>query len=465
MNGNYDSKPNGKTYMTKAIVALVGRPNVGKSTLFNRITRTKDALVDDMPGVTRDRNYGEVVWNDTAFTLIDTGGFAQEDEHAFAGSIRIQVEQAVEESDAVILALDGKAGLSPYDSDIISMLRSSQKPVFYAINKIDGFGHEGRLADFYSLGIENPYAISAAHGYGITDLLDDLVKTLPQAEPEPASDMIKIAVVGRPNVGKSSLINRILGEERMLVSDIPGTTRDAIDTVCTVKGKSYLLIDTAGIRRKGRVSERIEKFSIIKALKGLDRCDVAIMVIDASEGVTDQDISVAGYAYNRGCGCIFLLNKSDMIEKEGKKAEKRLHEQLRDSAKFLNFAPSLIVSALTGFKIPKIFPMIDEVYGQYSTRIGTGPLNRILRAAIEKNEPPLHKGKRLKFYYATQISEKPPTFVLFVNYPEAVHFSYQRYLSNNIREGIGLDKTPLRLIFRLRTGKIEFGKKSHNEKK
>jgi GTPase len=253
-----------------------------------------------------------------------------------------------------------------------------------------------------------------------------------------------------------------LGQERMLVSDIPGTTRDAIDTVCTVKGKSYLLIDTAGIRRKSRVSERIEKFSIIKSLKSLDRCDVAIILIDASEGITEQDVSIAGYAYERGCGCIFLLNKWDMLEKEGKKAEKRLFEQLKYSAKFMNFAPVLTVSALTGFKIPKIFPMINEVYRQYSMRIGTGPLNRIVKGATEKNEPSLHKGKRLKFYYATQISEKPPTFVLFVNYPEAVHFSYQRYLSNNIREGIGLDKTPIRLIFRLRTGKIEFGKKKRN---
>ncbi len=449
----------------KSIVALVGRPNVGKSTLFNRLTRRKDVIVDDMPGVTRDRIFGNVEWEDTVFTLVDTGGFAEDSEHEFAGYIRLQVKMAIEEADAVMLILDGKSGLSPFDTDLISLLRSADKPVFYVVNKIDGFEHEHRLADFYALGIEKPYPISSSHGYGIGEMMDDLVKTLPDSEPEASHDMIKIAVVGRPNVGKSSLVNRLLGKERMLVSDIPGTTRDAVDTLCEIRGKSYLLIDTAGIRRKGKVYEKIEKFSIIKSLRSLDRCDIALIMLDASEGITDQDISVAGYAYERGCGCIFLLNKWDAVENNDAKAIKKFYEDLKYAAKFLGFAPALTVSAATGLRISKIFPMIDEVYAQYCTRVGTGQLNRIVEQALERNQMPMHNGRRVKIYYVSQISEKPPTFVLFLNYPDAVHFSYERYLINSIREASGLDKTPIRLIFRQRTGKIEFGKRKQKVKK
>jgi len=442
----------------KPIVAIVGRPNVGKSTFFNRITRSRDAIVSNLPGVTRDRNYSDASWDDVLFTLVDTGGFLSKDQDDFANDIRFQVLQAIEDADVIILLLDGKAGISPYDRDIVEILRTSSKPVFYVVNKIDGLEQESNLYDFYSLGIEKLYPVSAEHRYGVYDFLDNLIRTFPKSSSEQTEDIIKLAVVGRPNVGKSSLINRILGEKRLLVSDIPGTTRDAIDSVCSFNGKSYLLIDTAGIRRKGKVSKKIEKFSIIKALRSLDRCDVALIVLDANEGITEQDINIAGYAFERRCGCIMLLNKWDLVEKDSKTA-KKYYEQLRMESKYLSFAPAITISALTGLRVPKIFTYVDEVYSQYASRVTTGQLNRIIELAIKKNEPSLFRGKRLKFYYATQISEKPPTFVCFVNYPDAVHFSYKRYLINQIREQAKLDKTPVRLIFRQRTGKIEFGKK------
>ncbi|MFH2219307.1 MAG: ribosome biogenesis GTPase Der [Pseudomonadota bacterium] len=436
----------------KPIVAILGRPNVGKSTLFNRITQTRAAIVDDMPGVTRDRHYGDASWGGVEFTLVDTGGFLGEDDDVFADEIHFQIHQAIEDADVVILVLDGIGGISPFDEDILKILRVLRKPVFYTVNKIDGAEQETRLYEFYTLGVDKLYPISAEHRYGISDFLDALVGSLPQALPDEAPEMVKLAVVGRPNVGKSSLINRMLGQKRLLVSEIPGTTRDSIDSVCVMDGKSYLLIDTAGIRRKGKVSKKLEKFSVIKALKSLDRCDVALVVFDADEGVTDQDVHIAGYAFDRGCGIILLLNKWDAVEKDSKTL-KKYTDEVRMAAKFLSFAPVLTISALTGLRIAKIFTITDEVYKQYADRIGTGQLNRILERAIEQTEPPLHRGKRLKFYYITQISTKPPTFVCFVNYPGAVHFSYKRYLLNQIREGIELDKTPIRIIFRQRKGK------------
>jgi GTP-binding protein len=438
----------------KPIVAIIGRPNVGKSTLFNRITRTKDALVDNFPGVTRDRHYGDANWNDVEFTLVDTGGFTAGED--FADEIRFQVHQAIEDADVILLLFDGKGGISPFDKDILSLLRNIDKPIFYAVNKIDGAGQEIYLSEFYQLGLETLYPVSAEHRYGLTDLLDELARVLtglaPDPHDKPDEDMIRLAVVGRPNVGKSSLINRILGQNRLLVSDIPGTTRDAIDSVCTSNGKSYLLVDTAGIRRKGKVSRRLEKFSVIKALKSLDRCDVALIVMDAKEGVTDQDISIAGYAYDRGCGCIMLINKWDLVEKDSKTV-KAYYERLEDRAKFLSFAPAMTISALNGQRVSKIFKLVDEVYDQYVHRISTGQLNKIMEKAIEKNSPSLHRGQRIKFYYAAQISTRPPTIVCFVNYPQAVHFSYKRYLLNQLREESGLDKTPIRMIFRQREGK------------
>jgi GTP-binding protein len=443
----------------KPIVAIVGRPNVGKSTFFNRVTRTRDALVDDFPGVTRDRHYRDASWNNIEFTLVDTGGFTEGEE--FSDGIRFQVQQAIEDADVIILLLDGKEGISPFDRDMVALLRVADKPVFYAVNKIDGAEQEIHVSDFFSLGVEPLYPISAEHRYGIIDFLDALVEGFSaidkDSDQKAAEGSIGLAVVGRPNVGKSSLINRILGQERHLVSDRPGTTRDAIDSFYQVDGKAYLLIDTAGIRRKGKVTQKIEKFSIIKALRSLDRCDVALIVLDANEGIAEQDISIAGYAFERGCGCIFLLNKWDLLEKDTHTAKQYLDE-LRMQAKFLAFAPAMTISALTGLRVVKIFKMVDDVYHQYVQRIGTGQLNRILETSIAKNPPPLYRGKPIKFYYSTQVTTKPPTFVCFVNYPQAVHFSYKRFLINQIREQAGLDKTPIRILFRQRENRKPKGR-------
>lgn len=447
----------------KPVVAIVGRPNVGKSTLFNRITRTRDALVDNVPGVTRDRHYGQAQWDEHAFVLVDTGGFISDDDDDFAVDIRFQVEQAIAEASAVILLLDAKSGLSPFDRDVIDLLRKADQPVYFAVNKIDGPEKEDLLHDFFNLGLDRLYPVSAEHGYGIKDLLDALTARLPTGTAEPEDQCIRVALIGRPNVGKSSLINRLVGQQRLVVSSVPGTTRDAVDTLCQKGGRSYLLIDTAGIRRKAKVRDKIEKFSIIKALKSLERCDVALIVLDADQGLSEQDIKVAGYAHERGCGTIWVVNKWDLVEK-GEAVRKRFERHLKETARYLTYAPVITVSALTGLRINKVFQLINGVYGQYATRITTGQINRIISDATERNEPSLHKGRRLKFYYTTQVSSKPPTFVSFVNYPQAVHFSYHRYLLNQIRQETGLDKTPLRLIFRQRSGKIDFTKKKKQKR-
>ena len=440
----------------KPIIAIVGRPNVGKSTLFNRITRSRTALVDNHPGVTRDRQYADAIWDDVEFTLVDTGGFIEKDEDDFAQQIRFQIDQAIEDADVILLVLDGKTGVSPYDKDIIDLLRSGGRPTFYAVNKIDGEEQELNLYDFYDLGIDKLYPVSAEHGYGVPDFLDDMIadlsKLVSDSSVEKAGEIIKIAVVGKPNGGKSSLINRILGKARVLVSDTPGTTRDAIDSLCKINKKPYLLIDTAGIRRKGRVSKKLEKFSILKALKSLERCDVALVVIDAAAGITEQDIKVAGYAFERKCGLILLLNKWDLVLKDSNTV-KTYYDQLKMEGKYISFAPAMTISAKTGLRVSKIFHLVDEVYDQFVTRIGTGTLNRIVEQATGKTQPSLYRGNRIKLYYATQTSSKPPTFVCFANYPEGIHFSYKRYLINQIREQAGLDKTPLRMIFRKRQGR------------
>ena len=439
----------------KPMVAIVGRPNVGKSTFFNQVTRSRDALVDDFPGVTRDRIYGDALWNDIPFTLVDTGGFSGQPDDAFADAIRHQVFEAMEAADAIIMLMDGRQGLSPYDRDIVDALRDQPKPVFFAVNKIDGPEQEALLAEFFALGLAHLFPLSAEHRFGLSDLLDRLVANF-KPHAETPRDEIRLAVVGRPNVGKSSLLNRLAGAERHLVSDIPGTTRDAVDSLIKRDGRHYRLIDTAGIRRKGKVTRKLEKFSILKALRSLDRCDVALIIIDAAEGVTDQDISVAGYAHERGCGCVFLLNKWDLVAKD-QHSVRRFTQELRTAAKFLAFAPVLTISALTGQRVQRIFKLVDAVHAQYTTRLNTGRINRILEQALADNEPSLHRGRRIKFFYATQAASRPPTFVMFVNYPEAVHFSYQRYLVNRLREGAGLHDTPIRLLLRPRAGRRDIG--------
>ncbi|MDY6905682.1 MAG: ribosome biogenesis GTPase Der [Thermodesulfobacteriota bacterium] len=439
----------------KPIVAIVGRPNVGKSTLFNRLTRTRDAIVDDQPGVTRDRHYGDAKWDGVEFTVVDTGGFMSDDDDRFMGQIRFQITQAVNEADAVMLVLDGKNGISPFDREIMAFLQNASTPVFYLVNKIDAPEQEPDMYEFYSLGVEALYPVSGAHGYGVRTFLDDLVAALPDQPPAPGEDAIQVAVVGKPNVGKSTLINRILGEERMIVSEVPGTTRDSTDTLCEIDGRTYRLIDTAGLRRKSRVKVQVESFSAVKTLKSLDRCDIALILIDAEQGVTEQDVTIAGYAYERACGCVFLINKWDIAKANGKKA-KTYYDDLQYFAKFLGFAPAMTVSAKTGYRVKKMFSLIDSVYDQYAFSLRTGELNNIIERATHYHEPPFHKGRRLKFNYATQISSCPPTFVCFVNYPDAVHFSYKRYLINEIRREAGLDKTPVRLIFREKTGRKDY---------
>lgn len=450
----------------KPMVALVGRPNVGKSTLFNRLIRDRQALVDDMPGVTRDRHYGEARWDDKAFTVIDTGGFLTGDDDYFAAQIRDQLAVAVAQANVLVLILDGRAGLSPYDHDLAAMLRKSGKPIFYVVNKIENQRQLDDLGDFYALGIESIYPVSAEHGIGVADLLDDLVAGLPDAvEPDMEDDKtVRIAIVGRPNVGKSSLANQLFGEPRVVVNEKAGTTRDAIELEVFRKGRRFVLVDTAGIRRKGKVTEKLEKFSILKSLKSLENCHVALILIDAAEGITDQDITIAGYAEKKGCGAIFLLNKWDQVDKQ-EKGEKAYITELRQMAKFLSYAPAMTISALTGQRCHRILDMAAKVYEEYGFRINTGTLNRIIADAVQREEPSLHKGRRLKFFYATQVATRPPCFVCFVNYPRAVHFSYERYLLNQLRQMIPLNLTPIRLFFREKTGRMDFSGKTREKER
>ncbi len=438
-----------------SLVAIVGRPNVGKSTLFNRLVGFNKAIVDDQPGVTRDRNYAQVTLEGKPVTLVDTGGFDSDQEDGIMARVREQAVAALEEADLTVFLLDGKQGLNPHDYDLLDLLRRSGRPFVLAVNKIDSPEKEDALSDFFALGIEHTLPLSAAHGYGLRDFVEHVAAMLPEtADVYEDRDVARVAIIGRPNVGKSSLINKIIGEERSVVSDTPGTTRDPVDVEITRNGRHYLFVDTAGIRRKGKVSMKLEKFSVIRALKSLDKCDVALLLIDSLEGLTDQDAHVAGYAVERGRGLIIVFNKWDLV-KDKKNELKRIKDQIDLKMSFLNFAPYVTLSALTGMRVQRVFSMVDDVYAQYNLRVGTGQVNKVLQEAVEAHTPPYVGSHRLKFYYATQVSSKPPTFVLFANRPDKVHFSYERYLNNSFRKAFGLDKIPIRLVIRPRNKKVE----------
>ena len=441
----------------KPLIAIIGRPNVGKSTLFNRLSERKKAIAIDQPGATRDRNYAEASWNGRAFTVVDTGGFEPISTETILMQMREQTRLAMEQADIIIFLMDGRDGLTPSDEEIVRRLRSYNKPVFYAVNKIDGPRHDENVFEFYRLGIEPLYTISAEHGRGVDELMDAVTAGIPVTESPgeegreeaQGEEPIRIAVVGRPNVGKSSLVNKILGYERTIVNPLPGTTRDAIDTPFERGGRRYVLVDTAGIRRKSRISQNLEKYSVIEALRTLDRCDVALILIDAGEGVTEQDAKIAGLALEKGVACILVVNKWDLVAKDNSTVGVYVN-RLRDGLKFLQFAPIVFVSALTGQRVGRIFELVDTVWAEYTKRIPTAELNARVEGYVSENPAPMYRYRPNKIVYATQTRVRPPTFVFFVREPKAIHFSYERYLANRIREDLGFESVPIRLIFRRR---------------
>lgn len=434
--------------MSKPILAIVGRPNVGKSTLFNHIGRKKVSIVEDMPGVTRDRIYMDAEWLGRQFTMVDTGGIELETNDHILTAMRHQAKLAIEEADAVLFIVDAKAGLTSSDQEVAAILRSSRKPVILAVNKVDSMKDANEIYEFYNLGLGDPTPISAANLLNIGDLLDKVIECLPQevAHEEPA-DQIGVAVIGRPNVGKSSLVNALIGEERVIVSDVPGTTRDAIDTHFVKDGTPYVLIDTAGMRRKSKIDLPVERYSVIRSLRAVDRSDVVLIVIDAAEGITEQDKKIAGYAHEAGKACIIVVNKWDLVEKESK-TSLRFTEMIRNELAFMQYAPVLFISALTGQRVHRVTELVKYVADQHSMRVSTSVLNQVIEDAIAVNPPPTSRGKRLKIYFSTQPEVKPPTFILFVNDPEIMHFSYLRFLENKLRESFGLEGTPIKLIVR-----------------
>lgn len=434
------------------LVAIVGRPNVGKSTLFNKLVGKRLSIVDDKPGVTRDRIYSRCEWLDREFMLIDTGGIEPKTDDVILAQMREQAMLAIERADAIIFVTDITTGVTANDMDVASMLMRSGKPVVLAVNKVDGIGEPPpEIYEFYNLGLGDPIAVSSVHGHGTGDLLEAVFENLPPEEPDPYDeDAIKVAVIGKPNVGKSSLINFIAGEERSIVSDIAGTTRDAIDSEVTRGEDKYVFIDTAGMRRKAKVTENIEHFSVLRALMAVDRADVCVIVIDATVGYTEQDSKVAGYAHDKGKACVIAVNKWDAVEDKTDKTMQEFTKKLESDFSFMSYAPFVFISAKTGQRVEKLFELIKAVHEQHGKRISTGVLNDMLAYATSRVQPPSDKGKRLKLYYMTQASTNPPTFVIFCNSKELFHYSYQRYIENQIRDTFGLDSTPIKITVRER---------------
>lgn len=436
--------------MGKPIVAIVGRPNVGKSTLFNIFANSRISIVEDTPGVTRDRLYADTEWLDNEFMMVDTGGIEIMNTDKIAVSIRQQAQIAIAEADVILFVCDARAGITHEDAEVAKMLRQSKKPIVLAINKADSPKQEMEIFEFYNLGIGEPIPVSAANHLGLGDLLDAVVEKFPETSAygeDGNEDEIKVALIGRPNVGKSSIFNTLVGEERSIVSDVAGTTRDAIDTPVIREGQKFLFIDTAGMRRKARIDEPIEKYSIIRSLRAVDRADVVLMVIDAIDGVTEQDKKIAGYAHEAGKGIVLVVNKWDLYDKDNT-STLRYTENLRRELVFMQYAPVVFVSAMTKQRIHRLPEVIHYVAEQNAMRISTSVLNQVVEDAIAINPPPTEKGQRLKILYATQVKIKPPTFVIFVNEPEIMHFSYQRYLENKLREAFGFEGTPLQMIIR-----------------
>jgi GTP-binding protein len=434
--------------MSKPILAIVGRPNVGKSTLFNYIGQKRVSIVEDIPGVTRDRIYLDAEWLDREFTMIDTGGIEIESGDKMLTAMRYQAKLAIDEADAILFIVDGKVGLTSADEEVASILRNTRKPVIVAVNKVDNMQKSNEIYEFYNLGLGDPIAISAANALNIGDLLDEIVKRLPNEEIiEEDNEKIRVAVIGRPNVGKSSLVNRLVGEERVIVSDIAGTTRDAIDTHFTKDDTSFVLIDTAGMRRKAKVELPVERYSVMRALRAVDRSDVVLIVIDAVDGITEQDKKIAGYAHEAGKASVIIVNKWDLLEKDGK-TSLRFTENIRAELAFMQYSPVLFISALTNQRVSRVTELIKFVAEQHTMRVATSVLNQVIEDAISINPPPSQFGRRLKIYFTTQPNVKPPTFVFFVNEPEIMHFSYLRFLENRLRESFGFEGTPLKLVVR-----------------
>ena len=436
---------------SKPIVAVVGRPNVGKSTLFNALAGDMISIVKDTPGITRDRIYADVTWLDVSFTLIDTGGIEPESKDIILSQMREQAEIAIETADVILFMVDVKQGLTDSDSKVANMLRKSRKPILLVVNKVDDFNKfMPDVYEFYNLGIGEPHPISSVNRLGIGDLLDDVIEKIDVSGIDQEEDeRPKIAIVGKPNVGKSSIINKLLGENRLIVSDIAGTTRDAVDTEVIFDGKEYVFIDTAGLRRKSKIKEELEHFMIIRTVSAVERADIVIIVIDAEEGITEQDAKIAGIAHDRGKGIIVAVNKWDAVEKDDKTIYK-FTEKVRNTLSFMQYAEILFISAKTGQRLVKIYELIDMVIQNQNMRIATGVLNEIMTEAVAMQQPPSDKGKRLKLYYITQVAVKPPTFVIFVNDKELMHFSYTRYIENQIRDTFGFKGTALKFIIRER---------------